>query len=232
MRFTLSGYIESDPSGYFHEPLTSLISTPAIRKITGGCTMKKFQQVLLLGVVCISAATLSTLACAQGTSASTPAASTQRDGSHDFDFNIGTWRTHIQSLQHPLTGSKTWNELSGTVTVRKIWGGKASMEEIDANGPSDHLQGLTLFLYNPQSHQWSQTFASTDSGTLETPAIGEFKDGRGELIDQETYNGRAILVRNQWSDIKPNSHHFEIAFSDDNGKTWETTFVANLTRIQ
>jgi hypothetical protein len=191
--------------------------------------MKMIRQAFFQGVVWALIATLPTVAGAQGTPAPTPA---YHDGAHDFDFNIGTWRTHIRSLQHPLTGSKDWNELTGTVTVRKIWGGKASMEEIDASGAGDHLTGLTLFLYNPQSHQWSQTFASTGSGMLETPAIGEFKDGRGELIDQETYNGRSILVRNVWSDIKPDSHHFEIAFSDDNGKTWETTFVANLTRIQ
>jgi hypothetical protein len=191
--------------------------------------MKLIRQALFLGTLWAAAAALPVLVCAQGVPTSAPA---YRDGAHDFDFNIGTWRTHITTLQHPLTGSKTWTELNGTVTVRKIWGGKASMEEIDASGPGRHLTGLTLFLYNPQSHQWSQTFASTSDGALETPAIGEFKDGRGELIDQETYNGRSVLVRNVWSNIEPNSHHFEISMSDDNGKTWETNFVANLTRIQ
>ena len=196
--------------------------------------MATFRKAHFYGVLlAVGATMLPVLTGAQTTSPSAPtAAPTYRDGQHDFDFNIGTWHTHIMTLQHPFSGSKTWAELNGTVTVRKIWGGKASMEEIDASGPSKHLAGLTLFLYNPQSHQWSQTFASTSDGTLETPAIGEFKDGRGELIDQESYNGRTVLVRDQWSDIKPNSHHFEIAMSDDNGKTWETNFVANLTRIQ
>jgi hypothetical protein len=52
-----------------------------------------------------------------------PAASAYRDGTHDFDFNIGTWHTHIRTLQHPLSGSTSWAEMNGTVTVRKIWGG-------------------------------------------------------------------------------------------------------------
>jgi hypothetical protein len=191
--------------------------------------MKMIRQLFFQGTLWAVIAALPALTCAQSAPADAPA---YRDGSHDFDFNIGNWRTHIMSLQHPLTGSKTWNELNGTLKVRKVWDGKASLEEIDASGPNQHLAGLTMFLYNPQSHQWSQTFASTSDGTLETPAIGEFKDGRGELIDQETYNGRSVLVRNQWSDIKPDSHHFEIAMSDDHGKTWETIFIANLTRIQ
>jgi hypothetical protein len=33
-----------------------------------------------------------------------------RDAQHDFDFNLGTWKTHISRLQNPLTGSATWVE--------------------------------------------------------------------------------------------------------------------------
>jgi hypothetical protein len=163
--------------------------------------------------------------------AAQPAASTYRDGSHDFDFNIGTWRTHIKTLEHPLSGSSAWEEMTGTVTVRKIWGGKASMEEIEADGKDGHFEGMTLFLYNPQSHQWSQSYANSSNGTIEESSVGEFKDGRGELIAQEPYNGRTVLVRTVWSEIQPNSHRFEQSFSDDNGKTWEPNFVADLTRI-
>jgi hypothetical protein len=155
-----------------------------------------------------------------------------RDGQHDFDFNIGAWNTHIKRLQHPLTGSNTWVELNGTVVVQKVWNGRAQLEEIEADGPTGHFEGLTLFLYNPQSHQWSQNFASSTGGTLSVPTVGEFKDGRGQFFDQEPFNGRTILVRVVWSNINPNSHQFEQSFSDDGGKTWEPNFVATLTRKQ
>ena len=156
--------------------------------------------------------------------------SKMRDGQHDFDFNIGKWKTHIKRLQHPLTGSTTWIELNGTVTVRKVWDGRAQIEEIEADGPAGHFEGLTLFLYNPQSHQWSQNFANSSDGMLTQPTIGEFKNGRGELYNQETFNGRAIMVRGVWSEIQPNSHRFEESFSEDGGKTWEPVFVGTLTR--
>jgi hypothetical protein len=29
---------------------------------------------------------------------------TKRDGQHDFDFEIGTWKTHLWRLVDPLTG--------------------------------------------------------------------------------------------------------------------------------
>jgi len=157
-------------------------------------------------------------------------ASKTRDGQHDFDFNIGTWNTHIKRLQHPLTGSNTWVELEGTVVVQKVWNGRAQLEEIEADGPTGHFEGLTLFLYNPQSHQWSQNFASSGGGTLSVPTVGDFKNGRGEFFDQEPFNGRTILVRVVWSNVTPNSHQFEQSFSDDGGKTWEPNFVATLTR--
>ena len=87
-----------------------------------------------------------------------------------------------------------------------------------------------MFLYNPQARQWSVNFANSNDGTLSQPAIGEFKNGRGEFFDQEAYKGRTILVRIVWSGITPNSHRFEQSFSDDGGKTWEPNFVATLTR--
>jgi hypothetical protein len=87
-----------------------------------------------------------------------------------------------------------------------------------------------LFLYNPKAHQWSQTFASSHDGTLGSPVIGAFKNGRGEFFGQDTFNDKAILVRAIWSDITQDAHKFEQAFSDDGGKTWETNFIALLTR--
>jgi hypothetical protein len=156
-----------------------------------------------------------------------------RDGQHDFDFNFGTWKTHMKRLKHPLTGSAEWVELNGTVVVRKVWDGRAQLEEVEADGPNGHFEDLGLFLYNPEAHQWSLNFANSKTGVLGVPpTIGEFQDGRGEFYDQETYNGRAILARIVWSDITADSHKFEQAFSDDNGKTWEPNVVADLTRVK
>jgi len=154
------------------------------------------------------------------------------DGRQDFDFEIGTWKTHLSRLLRPLTGSTTWVEYEGTTVVRKVWNGSANLVELVADGSSGHFEGLSLRLYNPQSRQWSLNFASSQSGVLSQPTIGGFKNGRGEFFDQETFNGRAIFVRFVISDITPNSCRFEQAFSDDGGKTWEVNWIATDTRVK
>ena len=156
----------------------------------------------------------------------------ERDGQHDFDFEIGTWKTHLRRLLRPLTGSTAWVEYEGTTVVRKVWNGCANLVELAADGPAGHFEGLNLRLYNPQSRQWSLNFANSNGGTMSQPTIGDFKNGRGEFFDQETFNGRAIFVRFVISDITPNSCRFEQAFSDDGGKTWEVNWIATDTRVK
>jgi hypothetical protein len=169
--------------------------------------------------------------------ADTPGTSLQqtskgRDGQHDFDFHIGTWKTRLKRLLNPLTGSTTWAEYEGTTVVRKVWNGRANLVELVADGPAGHFEGLNLRLYNPQSRQWSLNFANINNGILTQPAIGEFKNGRGEFYNQEMLNGRAILVRFVISDITPNFCRFEQSFSDDGGKTWEVNWIATDTRVK
>lgn len=158
-------------------------------------------------------------------------AAAQRDGQHDFDWDIGTWKTHQKRLLRPLTGSTTWVEYEGTDIVRKVWDG-INEGVIEANGSAGHLEIYTLRVYNPDAHQWSIYFLPRAAGTLSQPVVGEFKNGRGEFYDQEPYKGKMILVRFTVSDITPNSCHFEQAFSDDGGKTWEPNFVVTETLVK
>jgi hypothetical protein len=158
-----------------------------------------------------------------------------RDGQHDFDFSIGTWRTHISRRLHPLSGSNVWADYVGRSAVRKLWDGRGSLGETEADGPAGHLEALSLRLYSPEAHQWSLRYASVGGTTstpeaLTVPTVGEFRNERGEFFDTELFNGRSILVRNVWSDIGAGSIRFEQAFSADGGRTWEANWVAVDTR--
>src|SRR5437016_2103921 len=111
----------------------------------------------------------------QNSGTSSASRPTDRDGQHDFDWDIGTWKTHQRRLLHPLTGSTTWVEYNGTDVVRKIWDG-ANQGIIQADGPAGHLEIYTLRLYNPDAHQWDIYFLNSSSGALSLPVIGEFKN--------------------------------------------------------
>lgn len=163
--------------------------------------------------------------------ANTLGAAPVHDGSHDFDFNRGKWRTHIRRVLDPLSGGSHSIEQNGTVTVRGIWGGRAQLEEIEADGPNGHWQGMTLFLYDPAAHQWSQIFSNSTDGQLAAPLIGEFSNGHGDLYATDTFQGRTILVRGTWSSITSDAHHYEEDYSADGGTTWWPAFIADLTRL-
>ncbi len=161
-------------------------------------------------------------------------ASTDRNGQHDFDFEIGSWKIHLKRLDGRLVGSTKWVEFDGTSVTRKVWDGRANLEEFETDSPGGgHIEGLTLRLYDPKSHQWSLYWATSKSGAMGPPAIGEFKNGRGEFFDTEPSgpNGRAILVRFVWTNTTTNSPHFEQSFSDDGGKTWEVNWITDQTRV-
>src|ERR1051325_7819708 len=151
---------------------------------------------------------------------------------HDFDFEIGTWKTQVKRRLHPLTGSNSWVEMNGITTVRNVLNGRANLVELIADGPAGHFEGISLRLYNPQSHQWSLNFSNAADGTLSEATIGEFKDGRGEFYSQEPYNGRMIFVRFVITPLTADSIRFEQAFSDDGGKTWEVNWIATDTRVK
>jgi hypothetical protein len=179
--------------------------------------MNRAALILVLGVLATSAR-----------AETTPPA--PRDGSHDFDFALGTFHTHIRRLLHPLAGANDWVAYDGTKTSIPLLDGTGSLEQLEADGP-EHLEFMTLCLYNAKTHQWSLNFSTSRTGQMQPPAIGEFENGVGTFLDQEDYKGRVVLVRQVWSPVSPDAYHFEQAFSADFGKTWEPNFIADLTRV-
>ncbi|HKG47568.1 MAG TPA: hypothetical protein VKB02_12615 [Pyrinomonadaceae bacterium] len=161
-----------------------------------------------------------------------PAQTSQRDGQHDFDFEVGTWKTSLRRLQRPLSGSTNWLEYEGTTVVHKVLDGRANLVELKVSGSAGRFEGLSLRLYDPQARQWSLNFANVTDGKLTIPSIGEFKDGRGEFYNQDTYKGRAIFVRFVITKITDDQYRFEQSFSDDGGRTWELNWVAIDTRVK
>ena len=165
--------------------------------------------------------------------AESQAVAEERDGQHDFDFEFGHWKVHNRRLLHPLTGSNQWIEFDGTLVARPIWGGRAVMDEFDADSPMGHQDGMTVRTYSPKSHQWYIYWTNSKTGAFGLPpTVGKFTNGRGEFYDQEEFNGRNIFVRFLWLASEPDKPRWEQAFSLDGGKTWETNYIITYTRVK
>lgn len=151
------------------------------------------------------------------------------DGVHDFDFAIGKFHTHIRRVPDPFGEPTKVVTYDGIKTTTPILDGNGDVETIEADGPS-HLQVLNLFFYDKTTRQWNLYFPQGNA--MGSPAIGEFHDGVGTFMGQDIYKGRTMLTRQVWSPTGPDSYHFEQSFSADDGKTWVSNFMADLTRIK
>lgn len=152
-------------------------------------------------------------------------------GVSDFDFQIGTWHVDFDRLTRRLAGSRDWRTYNGSLVVRRLWNGRANVGELDVRHGADRIETILLRTYNPETRQWNDYGVDmADATVLFPPATGRFSNGRGELFDRETYDGRPIVVRYVFDDVNAQSCRFVQSFSADNGKTWEPNAVVLFTR--
>jgi len=183
----------------------------------------------ILRVALVVLVLLVPIGAAGGASAQNAASATSRDGSRDFNFLAGTWKTHYRLLKTRLANSHDWYDCYGTSKVTQFWSGSGEIEEGDLKCPGSHIVGVTIRVYNAQTHQWSLWWGTQKRGIVPPPQVGHFENGVGNFYARDKHNGKPIIVRFQWT-LKHGSPYFAQAFSPDNGKTWETNWTTVYTR--
>jgi len=160
-----------------------------------------------------------------------PVAPTARDGGHDFDFEFGTWRTHYRILKHRLVGDHEWYDCYGTSVIRPFWGGDGNLEDGDLKCPSRYIGGMTLRMYDPRTHQWTLWWGTRKLAVAPPAQLGHFNiNGVGDFYAYDSWQGKPEITRFQWTRVSGNPH-FEQAYSTDRGKTWETNWTTDYTRV-
>jgi hypothetical protein len=154
------------------------------------------------------------------------------DGRADFNFLMGDWQVHNRRLRERLKGSTAWEEFDGQVMARPILGGLGNFDEVTFNRATGVGRGATLRLFDIASQQWRIYWADGTRGELDVPMVGSFVNGRGEFYAQELFEGKAIFSRFIWTVLSRNTCRWEQAFSPDGGKTWETNWTGDFTRIK
>ena len=81
------------------------------------------------------------------------------DPQHDFDFEIGSWKTRLSRLVRPLTGSDTWASYEGTTVVRECVEGRANLVELEVGDRQASSRAEPA--YTPESRQWSLNFSNS-----------------------------------------------------------------------
>ena len=153
-------------------------------------------------------------------------------GEHDFDWEIGTWRTSVRVLADPLSDTEDqWLRFKGTSVVKQLLDQRANVVELDVSGPAGRIQALNFRLYESGTDRWSSTFANLRDGLITPSVYGTFDHGVATFYGKDQLGGRPIDVRFVITRRGPDRARFEQAYSDDAGETWETNWIAVDRRI-
>jgi len=154
-------------------------------------------------------------------------------GLHDFDFLVGNWRSHHRKLKDRLAGSHAWVEFEGTLSMHKLMDGWANVDDNVFYVPGGTYRGVGLRAYDPKTGQWAIWWLDGRDpfGDLDPPVKGHFVNGVGTFYADTTLRGKPIRMRFIWSHITATSARWEQAYSPDNGKTWETNWIMEFTRV-
>jgi hypothetical protein len=149
----------------------------------------------------------------------------------DFNFVIGSWRVLHRRLKERLAGCDEWVTFEGTSSTRKILGGNGNLEDNFLGLPDGPYRAVALRSFNASTGQWSIWWLDgRNPGVLDTPVVGQFRDGVGTFYADDALNGKAIKVRFTWQLPNTGNPRWEQAFSEDSGASWETNWTMDFIR--
>ena len=145
---------------------------------------------------------------------------------HDFDYFVGGWITKQRRLKARGVGSRDWEEFPAVECLTPYLDGLATVDELYM--PTKKRAGLTVRVFDVESHRWSIYWVSGESGPLD-PVVGGFQGNHGEFYAQDEDDHRPVKVRYTWDKIDRDHARWQQAFSFDN-RTWETNWIGDFTR--
>jgi hypothetical protein len=155
------------------------------------------------------------------------------DPSGDFDFEIGRWRVSHRRLRERLVGCEEWDMFEGTSEMRPVLGGHGNVEDNRLDLPTGPVRAIAIRSYDPKTRSWAIWWlSSADPHRLDMPVVGGFEDGTGRFFASEVIDGRTVLTRFLWLETHSPAPRWEQAMSSDDGKTWETNWTMDFSRIE
>jgi len=151
---------------------------------------------------------------------------------HDWDWLVGRWSVRHRRLRGRLVGSKEWETFGGSSVHWTTMGGLGNTDDNVIEAPTGAYRAMSLRAYDPKMDRWGIWWLdSRYPDRVEPPVFGGFRDGVGQFEGDDMLREKPIRVRFVWSRITPASARWEQAFSPDGGRTWETNWEMDFTRV-
>jgi hypothetical protein len=148
-----------------------------------------------------------------------------------WDFLVGQWKVRNRRLRTRFANSRHSEEFDSTLSNWQVLGGRGNVGDNAFAGPGEPYRGLSVRAFNVEKNEWlSWWLDGRDPANIGPPVRGKFVAGTGTLVGDDTFAGKPIKVRSQWTRTDTDSPHWEQAASADDGKTWETNWVADFVR--
>lgn len=149
---------------------------------------------------------------------------------NDWAWLVGSWSVSHRRLQDRLAGSTRWDEFSGSCRNWPLMGGRGNVDDNVLNLPTGRYHGVGVRAFDVASRQWSIWWIDSRHSGIEPPVRGGFVNGVGTFIGDDNWKGKPVKVRFQWTRITTTSAHWDQAFSEDGGTSWETNWHMEFTR--
>ncbi|HEX6125049.1 MAG TPA: hypothetical protein VFZ23_06705 [Pyrinomonadaceae bacterium] len=132
-----------------------------------------------------------------------------------FDFWIGEWAP--QNAQGVTVGTSSIQLILGNCVIFENWSTPISA-------------GKSFNLFDTRDGKWHQTWVDA-RGTM-THYVGGLVDGNMVLVSESTLNGRKSLARMTFSKLPDGNVRQHGETSNDDGKTWTTSFDFKYVRVK
>jgi hypothetical protein len=152
-------------------------------------------------------------------------------GLHDFDYMAGAWH-----VRHRRTdpGVQDWNEFDGTSRTCPTMGGAGNVEDNVIELPAGSYRAVAIRAYDSKTGLWAIWWVDGrhPHGKLDPPVTGRFEGGVGRFYADDIIGGKPVRIRFTWTYAAPDAARWEQAFSEDAGKTWDTNWIMDFSRVR
>jgi hypothetical protein len=162
---------------------------------------------------------------------SVPRFATAAGPEQDWDWLTGNWDVWHRRLRKRLAGSDEWDEFAGKSAFWHTLGGLGNIDDNLLYLPAGTYRAISLRAFDPTTRQWAIWWLDGRTAErLDPPVIGGFTQDEGEFLGNDVFEGKPVIVRFRWHEVRSRRPHWDQAFSPDNGKTWETNWRNYFTR--